>query len=144
MADEIKLHIRHTMLPVADMERTVDFYTRLLGMDVMRIREDPGKRERVFYVGYGSEDDGPALELIETGGADATKKMAPWAGHVAIYVSDLYKIAAKLKAAGVKFTMEPRPNRPGSKDATAFILDPDGYSLELTERHSKTGAPLKR
>ena len=142
--DGIKLHIRHTMLPVADMERTVDFYTRLLGMDVMRIREDPEKKLRTLYLGYGSEDDGPALELIQTGAADASTKMPPWAGHVALFVSDLYKLSETLKAEGVKFTMEPRPNRPGSKDHVAFIQDPDGYTLELTERHSKTGPPLRR
>ncbi len=77
MADEIKFRIRHTMLPVADMERAVDFYTRLLGMDIMRIREEPEKKLKTYYIGYGSEDDGPALELIETGGPDASVKMEP-------------------------------------------------------------------
>jgi catechol 2,3-dioxygenase-like lactoylglutathione lyase family enzyme len=63
-----------------------------------------------------------------------------------LYVSDsdLYKLAEKLKAAGVKFTLDPQPNRPGSQDHVAFILDPDGYTLELTERHSKSGPPLQR
>jgi lactoylglutathione lyase len=144
MADEIKLHIRHTMLPVADMDRTVDFYTRLLGMDVMRIREESEKKLRTFYLGYGSEDDGPALEMIETGGPDASAKMPPWTGHVALYVSDLTKLAENLKTAGVKFLKEPWHNRPGQPDLMAFIQDPDGYTLELTERHSKTGPPVKR
>jgi lactoylglutathione lyase len=143
-ASDIKFRIRHTMLPVADMDRTIDFYTRLLGMDVMRIREEPEKKLRTFYLGYGSEDDGPALELIQTGAADTSAKMPPWSGHVALYVSDLYKLAETLKTEGVKFAMEPRPNRPGSKDSVAFIQDPDGYTLELTERHSTTGPPLKR
>ena len=141
--NEIKFRIRHTMLPVADMDRTVDFYTRLLDMDVMRIREEPEKKMRTFYLGYGSEDEGPALELIQTGPADGNGKMAPWAGHVALYVSDLYKLAETLKAAGVKFLTEPRPNRPGSKDLMAFIQDPDGYTIELTERHTKTGPPVQ-
>ena len=64
--DGITLHIRHTMLPVSNMERTVDFYTRLLGMDIQRIRDVPGRNERVRYLGYGSEDEGPSLELIES------------------------------------------------------------------------------
>lgn len=55
----ITLNIRHTMLPVSDMERTVDFYTRLLGMDVQRIRDVPARNERVRYLGYGNEDEGP-------------------------------------------------------------------------------------
>jgi lactoylglutathione lyase len=70
--------------------------------------------------------------------------MRPWYGHVALYVSDLYKLSKKLKVEGVKFTLEPQPNRPGSHDHVAFIQDPDGYTLELTERHSKTGPPLQQ
>ncbi len=144
MADEIQFRIRHTMLPVADIDRTVDFYTRLLGMDIMRIREEPAKKLRTYYIGYGSEDDGPALELIETGGGNPDAKMAPWNGHVALYVSDLAKLAEKLKAAGVKFLADPWHNRPGQPDLMAFIQDPDGYTVELTERHGKTGPPVKK
>lgn len=140
----ITFRIRHTMLPVGDLDRTIDFYTRLLGMDVMRLRDEPERRLRTGYLGYGSEDDGPALEVIQSGAADTQAKMPPWSGHIALYVSDLYKLAETLKAEGVKFTMEPRPNRPGSKDSVAFIQDPDGYTIELTERHSRTGPPLKR
>jgi lactoylglutathione lyase len=143
-ANGIQFRIRHTMLPVGDLDRTIDFYTRLFGMDVMRLREDPDRKLRTAYLGYGSEDDGPALEIIQSGAADANAKMPPWAGHVALFVSDLYKLSETLKAEGVKFTMEPRPNRPGSKDHVAFIHDPDGYTLELTERHSTTGPPLRR
>lgn len=137
-----KLHIRHTMLPVSDLDRTIDFYTRLLGMDLMRLREPPG--ERVGYLGYGCEDDEPALELIQTGKAGEHAKMPPWAGHVALYVSEIYKLCEMLKREGVTFTCEPRPNQPGRQDHVAFIKDPDGYTIELTERHSVTGPPLKR
>jgi lactoylglutathione lyase len=140
----IKFRIRHTMLPVGDLDRTIDFYTRLLGMDLMRLRDEPERNMRTGYLGYGSEDDGPALEIIQTGAVDRSAQMPPWSGHVALYVSDLYKLAVTLKAAGVKFTMEPRPNRPASKDLVAFIQDPDGYTIELTERHSTTGPPLKK
>jgi len=140
----IKFRIRHTMLPVGDLDRAIDFYARLLGMDLMRLRNEPERNMRTGYLGYGSEDDGPALEFIQTGAVDRSAKMPDWSGHIALYVSDLYKLAAILKAAGVRFTMDPRPNRPGSKDLVAFIQDPDGYTIELTERHSTTGAPLKR
>ena len=58
-------------------------------------------------------------------------------------VSDVYKLSEKLKAEGVKFTLGPQPNRPGGQDYVAFILDPDGYTVELTERHSKSGPPLR-
>ena len=69
--------------------------------------------------------------------------MPKWYGHVAIYPSGLNKLREKLKAEGVKFTLEPQPNRPGSQDRVAFIQDPDGYLLELTERHSPSGAPVR-
>ncbi|MBI4528829.1 MAG: VOC family protein [Deltaproteobacteria bacterium] len=138
----IQFRIRHTMLPVSDLDRTIDFYTRLFGMDVMRLREQPG--ERVGYLGYGCEDEGPALELIQTGTPGQRGQMPPWAGHVAIYVSDLYKLCEILRREGVKFITEPGPVRPGSQDHVAFIKDPDGYTLELTERHTLTGPPLKR
>jgi lactoylglutathione lyase len=131
------------MIPVSDLDRSLDFYTRLFGMDIQRLRNAPERNERVAYVGYGTEDEFPGLELIEIGGPDAAKKMAPWRGHVAVNVSDLYKFSEELKAEGVEFTVEPQPNRPGSPDHVAFIKDPDGYTIELNERHSKTGPPLK-
>jgi lactoylglutathione lyase len=132
------------MLPVGDLDRTIDFYTSLLGMDVMRLRDEPEKNLRTGYLGYSSEDEGPALEVIQSGAADAQTKMPEWSGHVALYVSDLYKLCAMLKKEGVEFLSEPRPNRPGSRDLVAFIQDPDGYTIELTERHTLTGQPLKR
>lgn len=138
---DIEFRIRHTMLPVSDLDRSIDFYTRLLGMDIMRIREP--KDERVGYLGYGSEDDGPALELIQTGAAGQQVKMPAWPGHVALQVSDLFKLSERLKAEGVTFSGEPQ-RRPGGRDAVAFIKDPDGYTIELTERHTLTGPPLRR
>lgn len=107
----------------------------------MRLREQPG--ERVGYLGYGCEDEGPALEMIQTGDAGEHAKMPPWSGHVAIYISDLYKLCEALRAEGVKFIREPQPVRAGSRDLVAFVQDPDGYTLELTERHTLTGPPLK-
>lgn len=141
--NDITLRIRHTMMLVSDLDRSIEFYTGLLGMDVQRLRPNPGKSERVGYLGYGTEDEFPSLELIETGGPGRVKEMPRWHGHVALYVSDLYKLSEKLKAAGVKFTLGPEPNRPGSNDHVAFIEDPDGYTIELTERHSKSGPPVK-
>ena len=106
--DSITFRIRHTMMLVSDLDRSIDFYTRLLGMDIQRIRPNPEKKERVGYVGYGTEDEYPGLELIETGGPGRVKEMRPWYGHVALYVSDLYKLSEKLKAEGVKFTLQIR------------------------------------
>lgn len=141
--NNITFRIRHTMMLVSDLDRSIDFYTRLFGMDVQRLRSAPERNERVAYVGYGSDDDSHALELIQIGASGEHSKMAPWAGHVAIFVSDLYKLCETLKAEGVTFTQEPGPVRPGTKDLVAFIKDRDGYSLELTERHSKSGPPQR-
>lgn len=139
----ITFRIRHTMMPVSDLDRSIDFYTRLFGMDIQRVRSAPERNERVAYVGYGSDDDSHALELIQIGPSSEHAKMAPWSGHVAIFVSDLYTLCEKLKADGVTFTQEPGPVRPGTKDLVAFVKDRDGYTLELTERHSKSGPPFK-
>jgi len=141
--NDVTFRIRHTMMLVKDLDRSIYFYTRLLGMDLQRLRSSPEKNERVAYVGYGTEDEHPGLELIENGGPGHIKEMPKWYGHVAIYVSDLYKLSEKLTAGGVTFTHGPQPNRPGSQDHVAFIQDPDGYLLELTERHSKSGAPVQ-
>lgn len=143
IVNDVTLRIRHTMMLVSDLDRSIDFYTGLLGMDVQRLRPNPEKSERVGYLGYGTEDEFPSLELIETGGPGRVKEMPKWHGHIALYVSDLYKLSEKLKAAGVKFTLGPEPNRPSSNDHVAFIEDPDGYTIELTERHSKSGPPVK-
>src|SRR5215471_199511 len=122
--DGITFRIRHTMMLVSDLDRSIDFYTRLLGMDIQRIRPNPEKKERVGYVGYGTEDENPGLELIETGGPGHVKEMRPWYGHVALYVSDLYKLSQKLKVEGVKFALEPQPNRPGSHDHSGIHPGP--------------------
>jgi lactoylglutathione lyase len=86
--DGITFRIRHTMMLVRDLDRSIDFYTRLLGMDFQRIRLVPEKNERVGYLGYGSEDENPGLELIEAGGVETDKQIPKWYGHVALYVSD--------------------------------------------------------
>ncbi len=143
-SNKVTFRIRHTMMLVKDLDRSIAFYTRLLGMDLQRLRTSPERSERVGYVGYGTEDEYPGLELNETGGPGHLKEIPKWHGHVAIDVSDLYKLSEKLKAEGVKFTLGPQPNRSGSQDHVAFIEDPDGHLLELTERHSKSGTPLRQ
>ncbi|MEA2660222.1 MAG: lactoylglutathione lyase [Candidatus Binatota bacterium] len=95
--NNITFRIRHTMMLVSDLDRSMEFYSKLLGMDVQRIRPNPDKSERVGYLGYGTEDEYPGLELIETGGPGHVKEMPKWYGHVALYVSDLYKLSEKLK-----------------------------------------------
>lgn len=144
LSKDMKFRLRHTMLPVSNIHRTVDFYTRYLGMDIMRVREAPERHEITVYLGYGSEDDAPALELVQQGKPDDTTPVPRWAGHMALCVSDLRELCRMLTSEGVQLVSQPRALRAGSPDLVAWIRDPDGYSIELTERHSRTGPPVKR
>jgi lactoylglutathione lyase len=126
------------MLPVKNLERSIDFYTRLLGMSVMRRRINEENKVTVGYVGYGDEDHYPALELVEDIGLSPPAKMNYWEGHISIQVSDLYKLCESLEKEGVKFIRPAGPNRPGRKDLVACIEDPDGYKIELNERYNST------
>lgn len=126
----LEFRFRHTMLPVGDLERAVDFYTRLLGMEVLRRREEAGDGRRVAYVGYGDEGTHPALELI-AGTGDSDK---PWAGHIAIAVTDLPALCARLEAEGVRFTRPLTRGEGGTNAYIANIVDPDGFEIELNQR----------
>ena len=123
-----QFRFRHTMLPVGDLDRSIDFYTRLLGMTLVRERRE--SPTPTAYVAYGPEDTHPALELI-SGTGNAEKK---WHGHFAIAVADLRPLCAKLEAAGIKFS---KPMREGGTTASnalyAFVYDPDGFEIELTQ-----------
>ena len=137
--NDITFRIRHTMMLVSDLDRSMEFYTKLLGMDVQRIRPNPDKRERVGYLGYGTEDEYPGLELIETGGPGHVKEMSKWYGHVALYVSDLYKLSENLKAAGVKFALRSGtqpPRQSGSRGVYSGPgrLHPGAHRAPLQER----------
>jgi lactoylglutathione lyase len=132
----VDLRIRHTMLPVADLKRSVAFYTSMLGMNVMRQRVNEVKKVTVAYVGYGDEDTDPCLELIQDIGDNPPERMHRWHGHIAIAVTNLYGICEYLEKAGVTFTLPAGPIAPGRKDLVAFLVDPDGYEIELTERMS--------
>ena len=129
-----KPRIRHTMLAVKDLGRSVDFYERLLGMDVMRRRMNEVKQLDAAYVGYGEEDHDHCLELIQDVSAQAPAMMQPWTGHVAIAVTDLHQLCDFLAKNGVKILTPAQPLAPGRKDLIALVADPDGYQIELHER----------
>jgi lactoylglutathione lyase len=130
------MRIRHTMLRVADLERSVEFYTTLLGMTDMRRRVSDERGETVAYVGYGDDEDSThALEIVQEHEPPETYSHGNTYGHIALGVPDVDGLVAKLKAAGVEFTLEPCNVRPGSPNKMAFCLDPDGYEIELTEKH---------
>lgn len=119
------------MLPVASIDRSAAFYTGLLGMKVVRERREPERGGRnIAYVGYGDEGTHPVLELIEGTG----KNEKPWAGHIAIAVSDLPALVAKLEAAGVRFLRPMTAPEEGTNQYVANIADPDGFEIELNQR----------
>ncbi len=127
---EVKFRFRHTMLPVADIERAVDFYTRLLGMQVVRRRGQGDDGREIAYVGYGAEGTHPVLELI-AGTNDADK---PWAGHISIAVADLKALCGTLEAEDIRFTRQLMAPDSGTNELVANIVDPDGFEIELNQR----------
>lgn len=128
---DLEFRFRHTMLPVASIDRSAEFYTGLLGMQVVRLRREPERGGRnIAYVGYGDEGTHPVLELIE--GTGTHEK--PWAGHIAIAVSDLPVLVRRLEGAGVKFLRPMAEPEGGTNQYVANILDPDGHEIELNQR----------
>ncbi|MFM2130070.1 MAG: lactoylglutathione lyase [Pseudomonadota bacterium] len=128
--NDLQFRFRHTMLPVGNLARSVDFYTRLLGMKVQRERMEGPGGHNVAYVGYGDEGTHPVLELIEnTGNHDK-----PWKGHIAIAVSDVPALVEKLKAEGVRFIRPVAEPKSGTNVYIAFICDPDGFEIEINQR----------
>ena len=128
------MKIRHTMLRVKNLQRSVEFYTQHLGMDLMRTRESQARGERVAYVGYGDEDSNHALEIVEMMEAPAKYVHGNAYGHVALLVDDVQEMSDRLKRSNIEFAHEPHQTRPGNPNMIAFIKDPDGYEIELTER----------
>ena len=122
----------HTMLRVKDLDRSLDFYTRILGMKIHRKTEYPQGRFTNTFIGYIGEDEGTNLELTYNWDqAEEYTKGNSW-GHLALKVPDVYAASAYLKKQGVEFTKEPSPMKNGTR-ILAFIKDPDGYVIELNE-----------
>ena len=123
----------HTMLRVYDLERSLDFYTRLMGMKLIRKRDVPDGRYTLAFVGYDVEADGTVLELTYNYDQKEPYALGAGFGHLAIGVPDLYATCAALAREGVKIPRPPGPLKFGTVHI-AFIEDPDGYKIELIER----------
>ncbi len=126
----------HTMLRVGDMQRSVDFYTRVLGMHVLRTRDVPEYKYSLAFLGYGrgNEDGGAELELTYNHGVESYEPGTAF-GHLAIGVLDVAATCERIRAAGGKVTREAGPVK-GGTSVIAFVEDPDGYKIELIERSS--------
>jgi len=122
----------HTMIRVGDLDRSVDFYTRVLGFTEVKRSEYPdGKFTLVFLRAPGEAEDGPMLELTYNWGVDHYDHGDAY-GHVAYQVESMDDVAKKLDAAGIAFSWGPGKT-PDGRTAMAFVDDPDGYKIELLE-----------
>jgi lactoylglutathione lyase len=129
------MRILHTMLRVGDLQRSVDFYTKVMGMELLRTTDRPEQKYTLAFVGYGDESRGAVLELTYNYGVDAYDIGAGF-GHIAIEVDDVAAACAGVRDAvayGAKVTREAGPVK-GGTSVIAFIQDPDGYKIELIER----------
>ena len=126
------MRILHTMLRVGDLQRAIDFYTRVLGMKLLRTTERPEQKYSLAFVGYGSNPDHAEIELTYNHGVDHYELGTAY-GHIALGVDDAYATCEKIRAAGGKITREPGPVQ-GGATVIAFVTDPDGYKIELIQR----------
>jgi lactoylglutathione lyase len=131
------MRILHTMLRVGDLQRSIDFYTKVLGMKLLRTSENPEYKYTLAFVGYGNNPDHAELELTYNWGTDKYE-MGTAYGHIAISTEDIYQTCDQVRAAGGNITREPGPVKGGST-VIAFITDPDGYKVELIERADHAG-----
>ncbi len=122
----------HTMLRVGDLERSIGFYTGLLGMKELRRHEVPEGKYTLAFLGYGDERSHTVLELTYNWGV-GTYELGTAFGHLALGVPDIYAACEALREAGAKIVRAPGPVKFGST-VIAFIEDPDGYKIELIER----------
>ncbi len=126
------MRILHTMLRVGDLPRAIDFYTRILGMQLLRTTDRPEQKYRLAFVGYGDEASGAVLELTYNYDVPSYD-IGTGFGHIAIEVDDAAKSCAAVRAAGGSVTRVAGPVK-GGTTVIAFVQDPDGYKIELIER----------
>jgi lactoylglutathione lyase len=126
------MRLLHTMLRVGDLQRSIDFYTRVIGMTLLRTSERPDQKYSLAFVGFGSNPDHAELELTYNHGVDRYE-MGTAFGHVALGVEDVVGACARIKAAGGTVTREAGPVK-GGTTMIAFVQDPDGYKIELIQR----------
>ena len=123
------------MLRVGDLQRSIDFYTNVLGMKLLRTAERPEQKYSLAFVGYGSNPEHAEIELTYNHGVSSYELGTAY-GHVALGVKDVYAACDRIRAAGGNITREPGPVKGGST-VIAFVTDPDGYKIELIQRDAE-------
>ena len=126
------MRLLHTMLRVGDLQRSIDFYTHVLGMKLLRRKDYPDGRFTLAFVGYGDESENTVIELTYNWDTDRYD-LGSGFGHIAIEVNDVYQAVEELRGRGGKVIRDAGPMNAGST-IIAFIEDPDGYPVELIGR----------
>lgn len=125
------MRMLHTMLRVGDLQRSIDFYTGLLGMQLLRTTERPDQKYSLAFVGYGPESEQAVIELTYNHGVEQYDLGTAF-GHLAIGVDDVAACCARVRAGGGKVTREAGPVK-GGTTVIGFVEDPDGYKIELIQ-----------
>ena len=134
------MRLLHTMLRVGNLQRSIDFYTTVLGMKLLRTSENPEYKYSLAFVGYGNNPEHAEIELTYNHGVESYDMGSAY-GHIALGVPDAYAACATIKQSGGNVTREAGPVKGGST-VIAFVTDPDGYKIELIQRadHAAGGA----
>lgn len=125
------MRILHTMLRVGDLERSIRFYSEVLGMKLLSRKDYPEGKFTLAFLGYGANPDHAEIELTYNWGVDAYE-MGTAFGHIALGVDDIYAVCDQIRAAGGTIARPPGPMKHGTT-VIAFVVDPDGYKVELIE-----------
>ncbi len=125
--------ILHTMIRVIDLEKSITFYTKQLGMQLLRSQDYPSGRFTLAFVGYGDEHAHSVIELTYNWDQKQPYALGEGFGHIAIASDDIDQLCQRLKEEGVPIPRPPGPMKHGGS-SIAFIQDPDGYTIELVER----------
>ena len=128
------MRMLHTMLRVGDMKRSVDFYTKVLGMKLLRTTDRPEQKYSLAFVGYDDEERTAVLELTYNYGVERYE-LGNAFGHIALGVPDVKGACERVRAAGGKVTREAGPVK-GGTTVIDFVEDPDGYKIEFIERRA--------
>lgn len=129
------MRILHTMLRVGDLDRSIRFYTEVLGMKELSRKHYPDGKFTLAFLGYGRNPEHAEIELTHNWGVDRYE-LGNAFGHVALGVDDIHAACDRIRVAGGKITREPGPMKHG-KTVIAFVEDPDGYKIELIEEASR-------
>ncbi len=129
------MRILHTMLRTVDLDKSIHFYTEVLGMKLLSRKDYPDGKFTLAFLGYGKNPEHAEIELTHNWGVDKYEIGTAY-GHIALGVDDIYKVCDQIRAAGGTITREPGPMKHGTT-VIAFVVDPDGYKVELIEEGSR-------